>query len=82
MCSNVVMILQIFYVFRHPEADLCPSFSKLVFNLSQPDDRLLKISAENEEEFHHEQFVLGASLEAGQSLYAELQNMYKLNKIN
>ena len=65
------------HVSRHPKTGERPSFSKLVTDLLQPDDQLLNI-----QELHQQKFVLGASLEVGQDVYLDLQNMYKSHKIN
>ena len=66
------------HVFRHPKTGERPSFSNLVTDLLQPDDQLLNI----QEELYQQKFVLGASLEVGQDVYLDLQNMYKSHKIN
>ena len=63
---------------RHPKTGGRPSFSKLVTDLSQTDDQLLNIR----EELHQQTFVLGASLEFGQDVYLDLQNVYKSYKID
>ena len=61
---------------RNPDAHLRPQFRDIHLSLCQYDEHVLTIP--NEAFSTHPQAgILGASLEAGQDMYIDLQTMYK-----
>ena len=62
-------------LYRHSENSSRPKFSNLTLSLSIPDKQLLQVSSSNS---HPQAHILGASLEAGQNMYPDIQNMYKV----
>ena len=64
------------FTFRHPETEMRPSFKTLSHKLSRPDFILLQWS-EEDKLVNSEADILGASLEASESLYGDLQMIYQ-----
>ena len=64
-----------FYIYRHPESKKRPSFNEIMLLLLKDDSTLLLIPDEDRLT-HSDAGQLGASLEAGDKLYTDLQSMY------
>ena len=62
-------------LFRHPDNSSRPKFSGLKSTLSQADETLLKVPF-TKGEHHPLAFVLGSTVNAGHTLYPDLQTMY------
>ena len=61
---------------RHPETSICPTFVKLVSDLSQADVEFLRSSLSNvDKTCSPESPVLGCPLDTGHNLYIDLQRM-------
>ena len=62
-------------LFRHPDNSSRPKFSSLKSTLSQADGTLLKVPF-TKGEHHPLAFVLGSTVDAGHTLYPDLQTLY------
>ena len=65
------------YIYRQPESSHRPTFSQLVEMLSRADFELFVWEEEDLKGCDQRVKVIGAPLELAQSLYTDLQNMYK-----
>ena len=63
-------------LFRNPDAELRPSFPDIQLELQRPDFKLLTWTAEDVAGHTEQARTLGAPLEAGEELYADIQSMY------
>lgn len=67
-----------FLASRHPDRSARPTFSDILQILSPPALQLLSWLAEDTELAHPMASILGATMNAGRSLYPDLQNKYVL----
>ena len=65
---------------RHPESIHRPTFSELQISLHQPDYMLLEWSEEDKSIYSENARTIGASYQAGESLYTDLQKTYEEHK--
>ena len=64
------------FICRHYEPQSRPTFFEILLALQRPDFQLLKWTSEDEASYSEEARTVGSPIEAGEELYAELQQMY------
>ena len=67
---------KVFINIRNKDSDFRPDFYEICSELSIPDLRMLKWSAEDVASYSEESRTIGAPLAKGEKLFSELQNAY------
>ena len=67
-----------FKCYRNPVPELRPSFGAMVLELQHPDFKLLMWTSEDVAAHTEQARTLGAPLEAGESLYTNIQHIYRI----
>ena len=68
-----------FKCYRNPVPELRPSFGAMVLELQHPDFKLLIWTSEDVAAHTEQARTLGAPLEAGENLYADIQHIYRVS---
>ena len=61
---------------RHPDTNSRPTFFNILLDLQRPDFQLLKWTLEDVAAYREEARTIGTSVEVGQELFTELQQLY------